>query len=366
MTAPLLHTASWLAANGSHEAAAKLLDQIEKEPGASTIEVRSLRALIHAQQGRYPDACREWDAVLAADPHNPGAQAGLRLARKLEARGVADPRQHRLRGLMIGAGAVGVLLVAAAFLIYRSMPERLTRDDLRSAFAELQKAQSAESLQFAALKDDAARRDGEALKASGEEARRWAGLEKSFAALDKNFAKLDSQTAELGDKLGALAARLASLENRTLELRGKVLDLSARPEAPMPDVNALIAADGSKTRDRVAALEQRLDASGGKTAERLTAVERALGEVAVQSAKLDRLSTQTLEQSASLVQVREKLGVLNQAEYFTLSGLSIMLNLPSNNARDIPAETASARHRLGVLLEKQLESLSDEKAPRSK
>jgi outer membrane protein OmpA-like peptidoglycan-associated protein len=76
-----LDAAAQLAAQGKFDAALALLDALGGDK--PVIEAYLLRAKIMAQQGRYEDAIRNWDSVLAVEPGNEEATRGRELARKL-------------------------------------------------------------------------------------------------------------------------------------------------------------------------------------------------------------------------------------------------------------------------------------------
>lgn len=122
MTLPegrILETARFLAAKGQYEVAAALLDMVHEE--ALQAETMLLRGKIHAQTGRYEEAIKTWDQVLAKSPDNREAADGIRKARQMQNSWVAS----HLPRLRIAAAAGGVLclllLLTGSFALGRRM-----------------------------------------------------------------------------------------------------------------------------------------------------------------------------------------------------------------------------------------------------
>ncbi len=126
MTLPerqIFEAARFLAAKGRYDVAAALLDTVSDE--ALQVDTLLLRGKIHAQTGRYEEAIKVWDKILAKSPDNREAADAIRKARQMQkSRFASHPSRIRV---VAAAGAVLCLLIllTGSFALGR----RMTRGD---------------------------------------------------------------------------------------------------------------------------------------------------------------------------------------------------------------------------------------------
>lgn len=122
MTLPerqILEAARFLAAKGRHDVALALLDTVNDE--ALQVDAMLLRGKIHAQAGRYEEAIRLWDQVLAKSPGHREAVDAIRRARQMQKSRFAS---HLSRIRFVAAAGIVLcilLLSVGSFALGRRM-----------------------------------------------------------------------------------------------------------------------------------------------------------------------------------------------------------------------------------------------------
>lgn len=234
-----LQSAAHLAAKGEYRAASLLLESVAE--GEMPASLRTLRAKILVQQGKYREALDDWREVLRQEPSNREARAALRRTEKL-----AESRWHwlgrysagfkstmlaivlGLGGLMAAVGLAGVPFApfggrAAADEPPSPSPSGPGQGDAelleRIAGLETTVREQADLLgqRLAALQGGAQPRP-EASPAQEAVNREMADLEDRLSAVER------TTSGEMGQSMVALEARLAAMEGSLHDQRQQMVE----------------------------------------------------------------------------------------------------------------------------------------------
>lgn len=233
-----LSRAADLARAGHHAAAEQALAPLLERP-APARAAWDLMARVCAQQGRWAEAAAWWRRLLAVDPQNAAARAGLDCLERLQRRAL---RLGPWRSVVLGAG-VGILALGLLFLAMRALHQRdrFLALPLEAAIARQESSVQRQIESLAGRIEDLRNLAAPALAPAVATNPATPVSPDRLETLEQHVARLVADAGLLRDRAALIDARLARLtstqeENaRTLERYWQeFLARSTPPAAPSP------------------------------------------------------------------------------------------------------------------------------------